>query len=91
MDLLTKAREINSLLQKTGGQAVSFKEMAEVLEEIILSNIYVVSRKGKILGYGIAQENNVDEMHREVLREGRFPEEYNEQLKSIRETRRQPG
>ncbi|PTX58608.1 transcriptional pleiotropic repressor [Melghirimyces profundicolus] len=83
---MSKAREINSLLQKTGGQAVSFKEMAEVLGEIIMANIYVVSRRGKILGYGVAQENDTDELYQGVLREGRLPEEYNELLKSVRET-----
>ncbi|MDA8352391.1 MAG: GTP-sensing pleiotropic transcriptional regulator CodY [Firmicutes bacterium] len=86
MDLLSKAREINSLLQKTGGQAVSFKEMAEVLGEIILANIYVVSRKGKILGFGVAQEYDDDELYQGVLREGRLPESYNDLLKSVRET-----
>ncbi|OYD09471.1 GTP-sensing pleiotropic transcriptional regulator CodY [Paludifilum halophilum] len=86
MDLRMKAREINRLLQKTGGQAVSFMEMAEVLRDVISANIYVVSRKGKILGYGVVQEYDADEMHQGVLKEGRLPEEYNELLKSVRQT-----
>ncbi|MFC4077851.1 GTP-sensing pleiotropic transcriptional regulator CodY [Salinithrix halophila] len=86
MDLLSKAREINRLLQKTGGQAVSFMEMAEVLRDVIVANIYVVSRKGKILGFGVAQEHDADEMHQGVLKEGRLPDDYNELIKSIGET-----
>lgn len=86
MNLLMKAREINRLLQKTGGQAVSFMEMAKVLRDVIASNIYVVSRKGKILGYEVVQEYDSDEMHQGVLQEGRLPESYNELLKSVRET-----
>jgi transcriptional pleiotropic repressor len=86
MDLLTKARQINRLLQRTGGQAVNFMEMAEVLRDVIVANVYVVSRKGKILGYGIAQEYAVDEMNHVVLRDRRLPEEYNQLLKQVKET-----
>lgn len=86
MNLLSKARKINRLLQRTGGQAVSFMEMSEVLRDIIGANIYVISRKGKILGYGIAQEFAGDEMINVVLKERRIPEEYNQWLKQMKET-----
>ncbi|SEN79073.1 GTP-sensing pleiotropic transcriptional regulator CodY [Lihuaxuella thermophila] len=86
MNLLSKARKINRLLQRTGGQAVSFMEMSEVLRDIIGANIYVISRKGKILGYGIAQEIAGDEMINAVLQERRIPEEYNQWLKQMKET-----
>ncbi|MBA4496241.1 GTP-sensing pleiotropic transcriptional regulator CodY [Paenactinomyces guangxiensis] len=86
MNLLSKAREINRLLQRTGGQAVSFMEMSEVLRDIIVANIYVISRKGKILGYGIAEEHAEDEMIRVALKDRRIPEDYNERLKKMKET-----
>lgn len=86
MNLLSKARKINRLLQRTGGQAVSFMEMSEVLRDIIGANIYVISRKGKILGYGIAQEFAGDEMINVVLKERRIPEEYNQWLKQMKQT-----
>lgn len=86
MDLLSKAREINNLLQKTGGQAVSFKEMAEVLRDMIMANVYVVSRRGKILGSGAVQESEGDELQRRAVSEGHLGEEYNDLLKSVRET-----
>ena len=56
MDLLTKTRKINSLLQKSAGKPVNFKEMAETLSEIIEANCYVVSRRGKLLGFSIYQQ-----------------------------------
>jgi transcriptional pleiotropic repressor len=84
MTLLSKARQINRLLQRTGGQAVSFMEMSEVLSNIIVANIYVISRKGKILGYGITEENT-DKMN-VLLQERRIPNEHNQWLMEVQQT-----
>ena len=43
MNLLSKTRKINAMLQKTAGKPVNFKEMATTLSEVIESNIFVVS------------------------------------------------
>ncbi|TCS93165.1 GTP-sensing pleiotropic transcriptional regulator CodY [Hazenella coriacea] len=86
MNLLSKARQINRLLQRTGGQAVSFMEMSEVLQNVIGANIYVISRKGKILGFGIAQQFMDDEMIHLAFKDRRVPDEYNQWLKQIQET-----
>lgn len=56
MNLLNKARSINSMLQQTGGKQVNFKEMAETLSTVIEANIFVVSRRGKLLGLALKQE-----------------------------------
>ncbi|GEN34111.1 MULTISPECIES: GTP-sensing pleiotropic transcriptional regulator CodY [Aneurinibacillus] len=85
MDLLTKIRRINRLLQKTAGHPVNFMEMAEVMSEIIEANIFVLSRKGKILGYAIAQEVD-NERIRKMLEERRFPGDYSTQLLRLDET-----
>ena len=34
MDLLSKSRKINAMLQKAAGKSVNFKEMAETLSEV---------------------------------------------------------
>ncbi|MDR6224197.1 GTP-sensing pleiotropic transcriptional regulator CodY [Desmospora profundinema] len=86
MDLLTKAREIHRLLLTTGGQAVSFQEMAQVLRDVIVANIYVISRKGKVLGYADVQLDPADGLYRDVAKQGRVPEEYNTRLKKVTET-----
>ena len=39
MDLLTKTRKINVLLQKAAGKPVNFKEMSETLSEVIEANV----------------------------------------------------
>ncbi len=85
MDLLTKTRRINGLLQKTAGHAVNFSEMAEVLSDVISANVFVVSRKGKMLGHAIAQQINNDRIQR-MIDERRFPDEYVTHLSKIDET-----
>lgn len=84
MDLLSKTRRINQMLQAVYGP-VNFKEMAEVLSEVIGANIFVVSRKGKLLGFSIAQEIENERMTH-YLEDKQFPEEYTEGLLKIQET-----
>lgn len=86
MTLLMKTRKLNKLLQKAAGHAVNFMEMAEVLRDIIAADIYVVSRKGKILGYAMAGEVQSAGIQQMIAEEGRFPADYNSQLMKIGET-----
>jgi transcriptional pleiotropic repressor len=86
MTLLEKTRTLNRLLQKEAGNPVSFVNMAAVLSDILHANIYVVSRKGKVLGrasYTVGQESLLPET---IIQENRFPEEYNQLLLKISET-----
>lgn len=85
--LLEKSRKINRLLQRTGGKPVDFKEMAQVLKEAIKCNIYIASKKGKILGYSLLSDFECDIMEEEVIEKGHFPEDYNEGLMRVQETR----
>ncbi|MDY0322424.1 MAG: GTP-sensing pleiotropic transcriptional regulator CodY [Candidatus Carbobacillus sp.] len=85
MDLLSKTRQINRLLQKSAGQHVNFTEMAEVLRDAIGANVYVLSRKGKVLGYALHHEIDNERM-KEMLSERRFPEWYNNELLRVHET-----
>lgn len=85
MDLLSKTRRINRLLQKSAGYAVDFDEMAQVLSDVIDANVFVVSRKGKLLGYAIAQEID-NERIRKMLVERRLPEDYSQNLLKVEET-----
>lgn len=85
MTLLSKTRQLNRLLQQAAGQAVNFMEMAQVLKETIRSNVFVFSRKGKILGYATmgvypAQWSQLTDEQR------RIPREFNQLLLQIQET-----
>jgi transcriptional pleiotropic repressor len=85
MDLLSKTRKINAMLQKTAGKSVNFKEMAETLSDVISSNIFVVSRRGKLLGYAANQQIQSERM-KQMLEARQFPEDYTTSLFSLQET-----
>ncbi|MBE3549703.1 MAG: GTP-sensing transcriptional pleiotropic repressor codY [Brockia lithotrophica] len=86
MSLLQKVRKINRLLQASAGSHVNFHEMAEVLRDTIEANVYILSRKGKVLGYSLHHEIENERM-KEILSARRFPEWYNEELLKVTETR----
>lgn len=56
VQLLDKTRKINKLLHNNSSQKVVFNDICKVLSEILLSNILVISKKGKVLGVGICSE-----------------------------------
>ncbi|MGX9289748.1 GTP-sensing pleiotropic transcriptional regulator CodY [Bacillus sp. A015] len=85
MALLQKTRIINSMLQDSAGKPVNFKEMAETLRDVIDSNIFVLSRRGKLLGYSINQQIENTRM-KKMLEDRQFPEEYTKSLFNVPET-----
>jgi transcriptional pleiotropic repressor len=85
MNLLQKTRKINAMLQQAAGKPVNFKEMAETLCEVIEANIFVVSRRGKLLGFAIKQSIENERM-KKMLEDRQFPEEYTKSLFNITET-----
>lgn len=86
-NLLDKTRAINKLLQKAAGHPVDFQEMADVLKENIVSNTYIIGRRGKILGYSFVEKFTCDIILDFIESAERFPEEYNNGLLRIVETR----
>ncbi|KKE78365.1 GTP-sensing pleiotropic transcriptional regulator CodY [Bacilli bacterium] len=85
MKLLDRARKINAMLQKATGKSVNFNDMSASLRDVIGGNVYILSRRGKLLGYAVNQEMANDRM-KNMLEERRFPEEYTQGLFSIHET-----
>ncbi|WP_281887649.1 GTP-sensing pleiotropic transcriptional regulator CodY [Paenibacillus sp. YYML68] len=86
MSLLLKTRRLNKLLQKEAGNPVSFMDMAVVLRDIVAADIFVVSRKGKVLGSAITESGQVEMTGLSLLQENRFPPEYNQLLLQVTET-----
>ncbi len=84
--LLEKTRTINKLLQKTAGNPVEFTEMAKVLSDLIDSNVYIVGRRGKILGYAFMDGFQCTVIEDIVVKAERFPETYNEDILRITQT-----
>ncbi len=81
--LIDKTRALNRLLQRAAGAPVSFLEMAEVLRELIHADIYVISRKGKLLASQVVTE---PEAELEVFQNMRISPEQNSLLFSVAET-----
>ncbi|MEL3933656.1 hypothetical protein RO468_20395, partial [Aeromonas enteropelogenes] len=67
------------------GKPVNFKEMAETLCKVIEANVFVVSRRGKLLGFAIKQSIENERM-KKMLEDRQFPEEYTNNLFNITET-----
>lgn len=53
VQLLDKTRKINKLLHNNNSYKVVFNDICKVLSEILLSNVLVISKKGKVLGVSI--------------------------------------
>jgi transcriptional pleiotropic repressor len=86
MKLLGKTRRLNLMLSKVAGQSVNFTEMAEVLNETVSANVYVLSRKGKVLGKAIQWESEDECMQAIHLDENHFKSLLNADFISISET-----
>lgn len=65
VQLLDKTRKINKLLHNNNSSKVVFNDICKVLSEILLSNVLVISKKGKVLG--ISQYSTVEEIHELIV------------------------
>lgn len=79
--LLEKTRRINRLLQKSAGSAVNFSEMSQVLSELLNADVYVVSRRGKVLGAALLHGGNEENIYGATL-----PDEFNLRLMKLDDT-----
>ncbi|MBJ6363371.1 GTP-sensing pleiotropic transcriptional regulator CodY [Paenibacillus sp. GCM10012307] len=86
MTLLAKTRTLNRLLQRAAGKALNFREMAEVLCSTIQADVFVVSRRGKILGCAAAGVWEHEKLKSASTADARFPQESNERFLSVQET-----
>ena len=87
VELLDKTRKINKLLHNNNFHKVVFNDICKVRSEILLSNILVISKKGKVLGVSICPE--VDEIH-ELIEDkvgGYIDKMLNERLLSVLSTK----
>lgn len=85
-EMLQKTRKINKTLQTSGGSVVSFDLLAGVLGEVLSSNVYVLSSKGKVLGLYLNNVEDSSVVEDKDTNQKRFPKEYTESLLTINET-----
>ena len=86
ISLLNKTRMLNKILQKSGTEPVEFGDISSLLSDVLPCNVYISSRKGKILGYDFSTGFLCDIVKDKVIKEMRFPEHYNLKLLNINET-----
>lgn len=56
VQLLDKTRKIGKLLHNNNTSKVVFNDICDVMKDILMSNVLVISKKGKILGVGDRKE-----------------------------------
>src|SRR5699024_484538 len=90
MSLLSKTRELNTLLQKHKGIAVDFKDMAKTISDVTVTNVFIVSRRGKILGSSLNELLSNDRII-QMLEDRHIPKEYTDQLMHVSQTKENIG
>lgn len=85
--LLEKTRVLNKILQKSATEPVVFSDICKILSDVMNCNVYIVSRKGKVLGYSLVDSFECEILKEIVINEQKFPEDYNNQILTINETR----
>jgi len=86
MSLLSKTRELNTLLQKHKGIAVDFKDVAQTISSVTVTNVFIVSRKGKILGSSL-NELLKNERIIQMLENRHIPVEYTDKLMDVKDSK----
>lgn len=86
MSLLNKTRKLNKILQKSGTEPVVFDDICEILSEELHSDVYVVSRRGKILGHKFTYPFTTKDEYSSILEEMKYSDDYNDTLLKIGET-----
>ncbi|ACD51255.1 GTP-sensing pleiotropic transcriptional regulator CodY [Clostridium botulinum] len=84
--LLSKTRRLNKILQKTGTEPVAFQDICTLLSEVLECNAYIVSKRGKVLGYTFSPGFECEAMKKKVIEDKKFPEDYNLTLLESNET-----
>jgi transcriptional pleiotropic repressor len=83
--LLQKVQELGQLLRSSNDQ-VNFHDVSEFLSRVMACNVYIVGRKGKILGYGVQEHALTEEWINIMTSEKRFPGDFNKHLLRIEQT-----
>lgn len=84
--LLEKTRRLNKVLQNIGDKAVSFNDLAILLKDTLNSNVYVASKRGKMIGVSLIAAEDSAIIFDETLGSESFPDGYNERLLLINDT-----
>jgi len=85
--LLNNTRRLNYVLQNAGPDRLVFSDLTKALIEILKCNVYVISRKGRVLGSSRYHDHSllpIKELDNGIMQ---FDKAYNDALLGISETR----
>lgn len=85
MTILKKMQELGQILHSSNDQ-VEFNDVAEFLSKLMSSNVYIVGRKGKILGFGVAEHELTEEWLDIMTTQKRFPGNFNKNLLRVEQS-----
>lgn len=85
--ILEKMRKINKILQRPANYPINFYELSRILSKILDANVYVISKKGNVLGFSLSEGYSCSVLQEEVLEEKKMPERVNLELLDVQETR----
>src|SRR5690606_24872838 len=75
VDLFKKVSKVAQLMQREGNN-VKFADLAATMRDVLPdTSVYVISRKGKVLGYALAEGFESTPFDAEWLHTGRMPED----------------
>jgi len=83
--LVEKMRRLNKIIQHSESENISFQGMSEIMMDIFDGNVYVLSKKGKVLGYSLVDIKNSNVIYDEN-EEKVFKQKDNSQLLKIDST-----
>lgn len=87
--LLEKIRKLNWMLQESVEGVLSFNDLCEILSDLMDANVYVSSRKGKVLGVHYLNTRDTSSIITDtVTGSEKFSVESNDALMAINETQR---
>ena len=66
---------------------MSFLELSKKLSEILDANVYIVNRKGRVLGYQLSEVIEGDKIQIEVEENNYLPKNYNDEILTITESK----
>jgi transcriptional pleiotropic repressor len=84
--LLERTRTINKSLQAIGGTNISFDQLANLLGDVLNSNIYILSSKGKLIGLYLLHEKSSALIENPKTNEKMYPLEYAINAMKLNET-----
>lgn len=84
--LLENTRKLSKIIQNAGPDGLIFSDLTNVLGELLKCNVFIVSKKGKVLGYTLVKNSSSIPYSISENDEIRVPDDFNVKLLLIDET-----